>query len=140
MKTKDGLTVYGSLEARMTIGQEIEAELEKARSKHKPMNGPHEGYAVILEELDEMWDEVKRQAQDPVRMRKEALQVGAMAARFIQDVCDPAIKRSEEERRNACNRHGDCKAAEAALFAKEGRHPGVNFHCHTEDCEDCFGK
>lgn len=68
--------------------EEIVEELDKARAKHAPMHGPHEGYAVILEELDELWDEVKAQHQDKERMRKEALQVAAMALRFIVDVCD----------------------------------------------------
>lgn len=69
------------------IGTEIEEELRKARAKHAPMHGPHEGYAVILEELDELWDEVRAQVQDKAKMRKEALQVAAMAARFIEDIC-----------------------------------------------------
>ena len=68
--------------------EEVGAELLKATIKHRPMTGPHEGYAVILEELDELWDEVKAQVHDPAAMRKEALQVAAMAVRFIADVCD----------------------------------------------------
>jgi hypothetical protein len=71
----------------MTIGEQIDAELARARAKHAPMHGPHEGYAVILEELDELWDEVKAQVQDKTKMRKEAIQVAAMAARFVEDVC-----------------------------------------------------
>ena len=67
--------------------EEFIDELAKAQAKHAPMHGPHEGYAVILEELDELWDEVKAQHQDRDRMRKEALQVAAMALRFIVDVC-----------------------------------------------------
>ena len=38
---------------------EVQAELERAVAKHGPMRGPHEGWAVIYEELDELWDEVK---------------------------------------------------------------------------------
>jgi hypothetical protein len=70
---------------------EVANELTKARAKHAPMHGPHEGYAVILEELDELWDEVRAQQQDPAKMRKEALHVAAMALRFIADVCDHAL-------------------------------------------------
>lgn len=32
----------------------VDEELTRARAKHGPMHGPHEGYAVILEELDEL--------------------------------------------------------------------------------------
>ena len=38
----------------------------------------------------------------------------------------------------SCNRHDDCDAAEITAFGKLGYVP--NFHCHDEDCEECFGK
>lgn len=48
-----------------------------------------------------------------------------------------AAKDAAEE--NTCNRHDDCQAANKAYRAKHGRDPGFGFHCHDEDCEDCFG-
>lgn len=39
---------------------------------------------------------------------------------------------------NTCNRHADCQAAEMKAFGKLGY--VANFHCHDEDCEDCFPK
>jgi hypothetical protein len=62
----------------------VKAELSKAMRAHGPMQSAHEGYAVILEELDEMWAEVKR--DDMVRARSEAIQVAAMAVRFLVDM------------------------------------------------------
>ncbi len=70
-----------------SIGQEIDDELWSARNKFSNMNSAHEGYAVILEELDELWDEVKSKNPDKARMREEAIQVAAMAARFVEDLC-----------------------------------------------------
>jgi hypothetical protein len=67
--------------------QEVADELASARRKHRPMHGAHEGYAVLLEELDELWDEIKKKNPDKVAMRAEALQVAAMAVRFVEDVC-----------------------------------------------------
>lgn len=67
---------------------EVGHALLKAEAKHPPMRGPHEGYAVILEELDELWTEVKRQPIDRAALRKEALHVAAMGLRFLKDVCD----------------------------------------------------
>ncbi len=76
-----------------TLLIEIGGQLAKAEQKHAPMHGPHEGYAVILEELDELWDEIKRQQIDQAAMRKEALHVAAMALRFVKDLCDREIRR-----------------------------------------------
>ena len=70
------------------VAEEADEELGRAQRLHKPMNGPHEGWAVIREELDELWDEVRAKQQDRVAMRKEALQIAAMAMRFVIDVCD----------------------------------------------------
>lgn len=67
---------------------EIAQEVQRARQKFKPFNSAHEGYAVLLEEVDELWEEVKiRQSlRDHTRMRREAIQVAAMAIRFLTDV------------------------------------------------------
>lgn len=78
--------------AALDVVNECSAELSRAVRKHGAMRGPHEGYAVILEELDELWDEIKRQKIDPVAMRKEAIQVAAMAMRFVLDVCAEAAE------------------------------------------------
>lgn len=64
----------------------VEAELRRATDKFGPFHSPHEGYAVILEELDEMWDEVK--GNQPKLAVLEAIQVAAMAARFVVDNTD----------------------------------------------------
>ena len=63
-------------------------EFSRATAKNGAFNSAHEGYAVILEELDELWNEVKlkQSLRDPEKMRKEAVQVGAMALRFLVDV------------------------------------------------------
>ena len=71
--------------------EELAAELQRARAKHpQPFHSSHEGFAVLKEEVDELWDEVKNQTEERsyARMRKEAVQIGAMALRFIEDVCD----------------------------------------------------
>lgn len=74
---------------------EIEQELLRAMSRHGSHQSAHESYAVILEELDELWDEVKKRQfhRDPTSLEKEAMQVAAMAARFIHDVVRKGVKR-----------------------------------------------
>jgi hypothetical protein len=59
-------------------------EYRRARDKFRAMVGPHEGYAVILEELDEMWDAIKK--NDIPHARKECLQVAAMCLAFLLEV------------------------------------------------------
>ena len=74
----------------LRIADEVMCELARARAKFPPFHSGHEGYAVLAEEIDELWAEVKGQ-YGPDRltaMRKEAIQVAAMAIRFVQDVCD----------------------------------------------------
>lgn len=73
----------------MKVFQElVEKELEKARSMHPSINSLHEGYAVILEELDELWDEVRKKSaqRDPMRIVEELVQIGAMCQRVAEDV------------------------------------------------------
>jgi hypothetical protein len=64
---------------------EIGNELAIASAKHRrPLNSPHEGFAVIREEVDELWEAVRR--DDLKAALAEAVQVGAMAVRFLVDL------------------------------------------------------
>lgn len=66
---------------------EIENEHGRAISRYPKFNSPHEGLAVIQEEFEELKAEVflNHSKRDKERMRKEAIQLGAMALRFIID-------------------------------------------------------
>lgn len=70
--------------------ERIKAELTNARANWPKFNSAHEGFAVLLEEVDELkahvWTNQKR--RDLVAMQKEAIQVAAMAIRFAEEVCD----------------------------------------------------
>lgn len=70
--------------------EEIGEEVQRAESLHAPLNSHHEAYAVILEELDEYWEQVrlKREDRDPAAMRKELIQTGAMCVRAILNVIE----------------------------------------------------
>lgn len=91
MTREDAITI-AELDARLPACaflavNEASAELSRAIGTHGSMRGMHEGYAVILEELDELWDEIKKRNPDKKRARAEAIQVAAMALRFVADVC-----------------------------------------------------
>ena len=53
----------------------VMAEYRKAIATHKPFNSAHEGWAVIYEELHELFDEVKLKAENRSKecMGKEAV-------------------------------------------------------------------
>lgn len=70
-----------------TILTWVSNELLVAQRKFPPFHSLHEGYAVILEEVDELWDEIKRcqPFEFNSQHRNEALQIAAMAIRFILD-------------------------------------------------------
>lgn len=60
-------------------------ELERANQKHRPYFASlHEGFAVLKEEVDELWDIVKAQDGDRDRAHflKECRQVAAMAGKL----------------------------------------------------------
>lgn len=69
---------------------DVENELGKALKNWPEFNSAHEGYAILLEEIDELKAHVwtNQKCRDIGLMRKEAVQVAAMALRFIVDVCN----------------------------------------------------
>ena len=75
----------------ISIIADVIEEHDRAISLHPKFNSRHEGYAILLEEIDELWDIIKiNHAKNPEcrkDMKKEAVQVAAMAIRFIEDCC-----------------------------------------------------
>ncbi len=78
------------------ILDEVYDEWQSARLKYGPFHSTHEGFAVLHEEFDELKAEVWKNGEKwPDRdacMRKEAIQVAAMALRFLTDCCDKTKK------------------------------------------------
>lgn len=77
----------------MKFQELVEAELVRARAHrvggaHAPMHSAHEGFAVLLEEVDELWEEVRKKTSERSndRMLEELVQIAAMAQRFAEDV------------------------------------------------------
>ena len=87
---------------------EIKQEYEKASKKFPNFHSTHEGYAVIKEELDELWDNIKNNTSKEL-LKEEAIQVGAMALRFLIDCCEEKpIKCNCKENADLVPEHDIC--------------------------------
>lgn len=71
----------------MNIAAEAINELCRADAKHGPMAEKVEGLYTLKCEVMELTREVHRGKHDPAAMRKEAIQVAAMAIKFLRDCC-----------------------------------------------------
>lgn len=70
-----------------TLLGQVEAEYKRASALYGNFSSTHEGYAVLKEEVDELWDGIKK--NDSKRLLKEeAIQIAAMAIRFCTDICE----------------------------------------------------
>ena len=70
-------------------------EFASATTKFGKFHNSHEGSAVLREEMDELWDEVK--ANQLSSALKEAIQVAAMAIRFVYDLEKEVVKESQNK-------------------------------------------
>ena len=72
----------------MTFQEMVAEELALAREHFPAFHSAHEGYAVIAEEVDELWDWVKQ--KEGRRCKGDAIdecvQIAAMAQRFAEDL------------------------------------------------------
>lgn len=71
------------------LASEVMEELSGAMKRFQAMSSPHEGWAVIREEMDELWEHVKANTGRGGAARLEAIQVAAMALRYVHDLCAP---------------------------------------------------
>lgn len=76
--------MVANMSNRQHIFDAISKELDYAYTKHstKPWSR-HEFYAILLEEVDEMWDDIKSDAPQE-QLLKEIIQVAAMAVRYLE--------------------------------------------------------
>ena len=92
MKKSSDLSAIADLMIRQvninTAMNDVLHELDRACAKYPPMKSAHEAYAVILEEIEEFWDETRKRddKRDLVAMREELIQIAAMAMRAIEDL------------------------------------------------------
>ena len=68
---------------------EIIDEYKRSKTLYCGFHSNHEGYAVILEEIDELWDEIKncKETKGNDLIRAELIQIGAMVLRYLNELC-----------------------------------------------------
>lgn len=80
----------------MTLEQALKLvadEYKMAERKFPEFRSPHEGYAIMKEEVDELWDVIKNNQcayhlyPNPAQELEEATQIAAMAIRYLVDLC-----------------------------------------------------
>ena len=65
----------------------IESEIHKVKVKYPHnFNSLHEAYAVIKEEIDELWDEIKKKDTNKENIKMEAIQSAAMLCRLLVEL------------------------------------------------------
>lgn len=66
----------------------IESAARRATEEHGNYNSLHEFYAVLLEETDELWDEIKKrhESREPEAIAREIIDVAAVAVRGLAEL------------------------------------------------------
>ena len=70
------------------IIESIYNEFVSASMLYPSFHSNHEGYAVLKEEVDELWDAIKKSKDVRLnnQMKHELIQIGAMVLRFLNDL------------------------------------------------------
>lgn len=84
MKTETEVKNEARILTRVNILKEISDELDRAYAKHgEDKWGHHEFYGILLEEVDEVWEAIRCDAEEE-HVRREAIQVAAMVFRYLE--------------------------------------------------------
>ena len=64
--------------------------MERAEGLYPTFNSYHEGYGVLLEEVDELWDAIKahKGCKATPDMVDECIQIAAMVGRFVKNLSE----------------------------------------------------
>lgn len=80
--------------------EQIEAEANAAKEKYGAFNSTHEGYAVLKEEVDELWEVIKQNTErrygtpevKAAKLIPELIQISAVALRMATELYNNEIK------------------------------------------------
>lgn len=66
----------------------IIAEYNRAINRNGPFNSTYEGWAILIQKMEELWEEIKKveAGNSGEKLHKYAAQIGALAMRFMVDL------------------------------------------------------
>lgn len=84
----------------MNIQEEIDAELAKSKEHYGAFNSTHEAYAVLQEEVEELWDIIKKNTERTYGTAEwkskalipELIQIASVAKRIAIELENNEIK------------------------------------------------
>lgn len=77
----------------------LESEMRFGFGKYGPYHTSHEHYAVLLEEVEEWWDEIKGNTDNRPEAHYELIQIAAVALRYVLENGNlDEIKKSQDRR------------------------------------------
>lgn len=79
----------------------VKTELKSARKNHGPQSSIHEGFAILLEEVDEFWEHVRAKSsrRNYRELLKELVQIGSCAQKTAEDIVYPQIKSKKSKKK-----------------------------------------
>lgn len=74
-----------------SVIDDVQDEIHRAVSIHGHIPTLHTAYGLLMEEVDEFWDEVKKKAENRTKLqiREELVQIAAIACRAVYDFTRP---------------------------------------------------
>jgi NTP pyrophosphatase (non-canonical NTP hydrolase) len=66
----------------------VKRESLLARKKHGPVHSLHEGYGLLLEEIDELWEEIRKKPKNrnTKNLKNELVQIASLCLRMHDDL------------------------------------------------------
>lgn len=77
------MPTLSDIKKREQIVELVCAELDQALYKFGDFRSPHEAYAILLEEFDKLWGDIKNNDGKSSWANKEAIQIAAMAINYV---------------------------------------------------------
>ena len=117
-----------------------DAEVMEALRIDTPLNRARRVFSSFCARIEQACHQ--RKPLDPIEWRRMEFEAVVQIVAALEAPPPPVARQPETlpapaPKVRTCNMHEDCDAADAKRQARDGKRAA---HCHSDDCEDCFGK